>query len=69
MLEGLKEGQTFDFIPKKFEGFVLKKRKWPLKGYHKVSQTGITLNVGNGIKLIIKVKVLITRLLWLCIVK
>ena len=36
ILEGLKEGQTYDRVPKKFEGFVLKKRKWPLKGYHKV---------------------------------
>ncbi|CAG7785076.1 unnamed protein product [Allacma fusca] len=35
ILEGLKEGQTYDRVPKKFEGFVLKKRKWPLKGYHK----------------------------------
>ncbi|XP_035704226.1 oxysterol-binding protein-related protein 6 isoform X2 [Folsomia candida] len=35
ILEGLKEGQTYDRIPKKFEGFILKKRKWPLKGYHK----------------------------------
>jgi hypothetical protein len=36
ILPGLKEGQTYDRVPKKFEGFVLKKRKWPLKGYHKV---------------------------------
>jgi hypothetical protein len=36
ILEGLKEGQTYDRVPKKFEGFILKKRKWPLKGYHKV---------------------------------
>jgi len=40
VLEGLKEGQTYDRVPKKFEGFVLKKRKWPVKGYHKVRFNG-----------------------------
>ncbi|XP_050730944.1 oxysterol-binding protein-related protein 3-like isoform X4 [Eriocheir sinensis] len=35
ILEGLKEGQRFDFVPRKFEGFLLKRRKWPLKGWHK----------------------------------
>ncbi|KAK8402847.1 hypothetical protein O3P69_000858 [Scylla paramamosain] len=35
ILEGLKEGQRFDLIPRKFEGFLLKRRKWPLKGWHK----------------------------------
>lgn len=36
ILEGLKEGQRFDLVPQKFEGFLLKRRKWPLKGWHKV---------------------------------
>ena len=36
ILEGLKEGQRFDLVPRKFEGFLLKRRKWPLKGWHKV---------------------------------
>ncbi|XP_037776656.1 oxysterol-binding protein-related protein 6-like [Penaeus monodon] len=31
ILEGLKEGQRFDLVPRKFEGFLLKRRKWPLK--------------------------------------
>ncbi|XP_071546039.1 oxysterol-binding protein-related protein 3-like isoform X2 [Panulirus ornatus] len=35
ILEGLKEGQRFDLVPQKFEGFLLKRRKWPLKGWHK----------------------------------
>ncbi|XP_069978806.1 oxysterol-binding protein-related protein 6 isoform X2 [Penaeus vannamei] len=35
ILEGLKEGQRFDLVPRKFEGFLLKRRKWPLKGWHK----------------------------------
>ncbi|XP_076060040.1 oxysterol-binding protein-related protein 3-like isoform X3 [Oratosquilla oratoria] len=35
ILEGLKEGQRFDLTPQKFEGFLLKRRKWPLKGWHK----------------------------------
>lgn len=38
ILEGLKEGQRFDLVPRKFEGFLLKRRKWPLKGWHKVGK-------------------------------
>lgn len=36
ILSGLKQGQRFEFTPKKFEGYLLKRRKWPLKGWHKV---------------------------------
>ena len=36
IIEGLKVGQTFDKIPVAYSGFLHKKRKWPLKGWHKV---------------------------------
>lgn len=36
IIEGLKIGQTNVQRPDKHEGFMLKKRKWPLKGWHKV---------------------------------
>ncbi|XP_006866747.1 PREDICTED: oxysterol-binding protein-related protein 6 isoform X4 [Chrysochloris asiatica] len=35
IIEGLKIGQTNVQKPDKQEGFMLKKRKWPLKGWHK----------------------------------
>ncbi|KAJ8352007.1 hypothetical protein SKAU_G00234830 [Synaphobranchus kaupii] len=35
IIEGLKIGQTNVLRPDKHEGFMLKKRKWPLKGWHK----------------------------------
>ncbi|XP_053554477.1 oxysterol-binding protein-related protein 6 isoform X1 [Bombina bombina] len=35
IIEGLKIGQTSIQRPEKHEGFMLKKRKWPLKGWHK----------------------------------
>ncbi|XP_059484920.1 oxysterol-binding protein-related protein 6-like isoform X2 [Neocloeon triangulifer] len=35
ILEGLKDGQRFDKKPKTWEGYLHKKRKWPLKGWHK----------------------------------
>ncbi|KAM5152363.1 oxysterol-binding protein-related protein 6 isoform 4-T4 [Mantella aurantiaca] len=35
IIEGLKIGQTSVQKPEKYEGFMLKKRKWPLKGWHK----------------------------------
>nr|CAD7393894.1 unnamed protein product [Timema cristinae] len=35
ILEGLKEGQRHDKKPEVFTGFLHKKRKWPLKGWHK----------------------------------
>eukprot|EP00062_Callorhinchus_milii_P005904 gi/632945849/ref/XP_007888266.1/ PREDICTED: oxysterol-binding protein-related protein 6 isoform X2 [Callorhinchus milii] len=35
IIEGLKIGQTSIQKPEKHEGFMLKKRKWPLKGWHK----------------------------------
>jgi hypothetical protein len=37
IIEGLKIGQTNVQKPDKHEGFMLKKRKWPLKGWHKVT--------------------------------
>ncbi|XP_026316551.1 oxysterol-binding protein-related protein 3-like isoform X3 [Hyposmocoma kahamanoa] len=35
VLEGLKDGQRFDRRPEVFNGYLHKKRKWPLKGWHK----------------------------------
>ncbi|CAG5865623.1 oxysterol-binding protein-related protein 6 isoform 1-T1 [Menidia menidia] len=35
IIEGLKIGQSNVMRPDKHEGFMLKKRKWPLKGWHK----------------------------------
>jgi hypothetical protein len=36
IMEGLKDGQRFESKPNQFSGFLHKKRKWPLKGWHKV---------------------------------
>ncbi|XP_060807416.1 oxysterol-binding protein-related protein 3 isoform X2 [Amyelois transitella] len=35
VLEGLKDGQRFEKRPDVFNGYLHKKRKWPLKGWHK----------------------------------
>lgn len=35
ILEGLREGQRYDNKPQVFTGYLHKKRKWPLKGWHK----------------------------------
>ncbi|KAL1502225.1 hypothetical protein ABEB36_007398 [Hypothenemus hampei] len=35
IMEGLKDGQRFERKPNTFSGFLHKKRKWPLKGWHK----------------------------------
>ncbi|XP_063918580.1 oxysterol-binding protein-related protein 3-like isoform X2 [Zophobas morio] len=50
IMEGLKDGQRFDNKPNPFNGFLHKKRKWPLKGWHKryfVIEKGI-LVYGKG---------------------
>ena len=44
ILEGLKDGQKCEERPQKFDGFMLKRRKWPLKGWHKRY-----FNLENGI--------------------
>ncbi|XP_023018178.1 oxysterol-binding protein-related protein 6 isoform X2 [Leptinotarsa decemlineata] len=35
IMEGLKDGQRFETRPNPFNGYLHKKRKWPLKGWHK----------------------------------
>uniref|UniRef100_A0AAR5Q6X2 Oxysterol-binding protein n=1 Tax=Dendroctonus ponderosae TaxID=77166 RepID=A0AAR5Q6X2_DENPD len=35
IMEGLKDGQRFEIKPNLFSGYLHKKRKWPLKGWHK----------------------------------
>lgn len=42
IIEGLKIGQSNVQRPDKHEGFMLKKRKWPLKGWHKVGNPSET---------------------------
>lgn len=37
IINGLKEGEKCEEKPEKYQGYLLKKRKWPLKGWHKVS--------------------------------
>lgn len=39
IIDSFKGLQTVDQVPGKIEGFLLKKRKWPLKGWHKVLLT------------------------------
>ena len=36
VIDSFKTLRIFDQAPTKLEGFLLKKRKWPLKGWHKV---------------------------------
>lgn len=38
IIDSFKSLQTGDQVPTKLEGFLLKKRKWPLKGWHKVKK-------------------------------
>ncbi|XP_073987106.1 oxysterol-binding protein-related protein 6-like isoform X2 [Rhodnius prolixus] len=35
ILEGLRDGQRYEVKPEVFTGYLHKKRKWPLKGWHK----------------------------------
>lgn len=56
ILEGLKEGQRYEQVPDKLEGWMLKRRKWPLKGWHKrwfVIENGVlsyTKNPGDIVR-------------------
>lgn len=43
IVEGLKDGQRYDKKPELFRGYLHKKRKWPLKGWHKVCFTEIII--------------------------
>lgn len=38
ILEGLKDGQRFEKKLDVYKGYLHKKRKWPLKGWHKVQK-------------------------------
>ena len=40
ILEGLRDGQKCAEKPEKYQGFLMKRRKWPMKGWHKVSKMG-----------------------------
>jgi hypothetical protein len=37
-VEGLRDGQRFEKVPEKFEGYLSKRKRWPMKGWHKVSE-------------------------------
>lgn len=37
IIDSVKASASSDQMPGKLEGFLLKKRKWPLKGWHKVT--------------------------------
>ena len=41
ILDGLRDGQTCEQRPDKYEGYMMKRRKWPMKGWHKV---GVSLS-------------------------
>ena len=36
IVEGLKEGQICEKKPDDYKGYLMKRRRWPLKGWHKV---------------------------------
>lgn len=38
IIDSSKNPHYFEQVPSRLDGFLLKKRKWPLKGWHKVSQ-------------------------------
>lgn len=48
IMEGLKDGQRFENKPNPFNGFLHKKRKWPLKGWHKVDLFYLRLSINNN---------------------
>ncbi|XP_060579182.1 LOW QUALITY PROTEIN: oxysterol-binding protein-related protein 6-like [Ruditapes philippinarum] len=35
IVEGLRDGQRFEKVPEKFEGYLSKRKRWPMKGWHK----------------------------------
>lgn len=47
MVEGLRGEMTYTQEPPAQKGFLLKKRKWPLKGWHKVRHQWWLLIVGH----------------------
>ncbi|XP_070097425.1 oxysterol-binding protein-related protein 6 isoform X30 [Equus przewalskii] len=49
IIEGLKIGQTNVQRPDKHEGFMLKKRKWPLKGWHKIQKGKVHGSIDVGL--------------------
>lgn len=34
-MEDLSEGSKYDRTPLKYDGYLMKRRKWPMKGWHK----------------------------------
>ncbi|EGW08601.1 Oxysterol-binding protein-related protein 6 [Cricetulus griseus] len=49
IIEGLKIGQTNVQKPDRHEGFMLKKRKWPLKGWHKIQKGKVHGSIDVGL--------------------
>ncbi|GFR94094.1 oxysterol-binding protein [Elysia marginata] len=51
VVEGLKDGQRCDDKPDRFQGYLMKRRKWPMKGWHKrffVLERGILTYAKSG---------------------
>jgi hypothetical protein len=44
ILEGLRDGQVCNEKPEKYQGFLMKRRKWPMKGWHKVGSLDNTIH-------------------------
>jgi len=42
IIEGLRDGQKFEKVPEKFMGYLSKRKRWPMKGWHKVGGTSFT---------------------------
>ena len=49
ILEGLRDGQRCVDKPEKYQGFLMKRRKWPMKGWHKVSDVCVRGGGGGGL--------------------
>lgn len=60
ILEGLKDGQRFDKKPAVYTGYLHKKRKWPLKGWHKVKAYQYLSTHGMSISLLLFFSIIVT---------
>lgn len=58
ILEGLRAGVSPVLEPPKHEGYMLKRRKWPMKGWHKVHGNTLRGEVAN---IVFRQSILLTR--------
>ena len=47
IIEGLKGGERVSEAPIKYDGYMRKRRKWPTKGWHKVSGARMFIQGGS----------------------